>query len=431
MGTVFPIRMRRAFFDATPGEAPDAAKIGRALQTCWTGLGAGAAFEYSKFILCLPARATHSRQSQATISTHPAGPFRTEHSVVTALHRRQLENKVSRDGFWPRFAACDLIPLSYWLDDGRTTSEPEGKRAESMSMHAHLVLGEHDLVRGILDELRSMDIQVDIMVSPYAAVEGVLSAAERNSRTLVIDIDRLTTTCGFFCDGKMVHSEWIDGGSYTILQGAAERLDTQPDELALWLNEREDIVAPTTPQDDMLLPLYPKWRKGLASLVDLDQAARKAAGGIVTQLQAVIETASGRFGLTPKRAVLAGDDSLTLRAMMSSLYQGGLICEWRNPQDENVQGAARMAMPGMARFMGMMKLGHAGARRQPYLEDYNSAFIERVSEHFQQTVPEAISRWKGSAVKETKRRSVLIPEREPEGRKRGPRLAGSLKQILF
>jgi hypothetical protein len=416
MGHVMPLRVRRAFFPAPPADEdifmPD---VEQAIQTCWERMGGGAQFDYSKFIVCLPYGATASRQSSSTISTHPNGrPFKSNRTVVSRKHVKQVLNRVSRDGFWPRYATVDMVPISYVLDNDRKTSDPTGKKAEKLQLNAHLVLGEQDTTRSILDCLRTLDIEVDVLMSSHAAAAGNLAPAERDESMVLVDVDRETIGVSFFRNGKMVHTAHITSGSYDILIGAAERLNTQPEELALWLNEREDMSIELTPDDDSLLPLFPRWQHGSPSLVDLDLAARKASAQIISELHDVMKSAAD-MKLEPKRVILMGDDNLSIRSLRAEIPHLGMSCEWRQPHE--AKNGNHLSIPGIARLIGMMKrVSQETIPAQPFLESYNSTFVNMVPQHVRQLV---------SA------KDDFTAARKPSQSVRKRKLAGVLGQLLW
>lgn len=416
MGHVMPLRVRRAFFPAPPsGEDIFMPDVEQAIQTCWERMGGGAQFDYSKFIVCLPYGATVSKRSSSAISTHPNGkPFKANRTVVTRKHVKQVLNRVSRDGFWPRYATVDAVPLSYILDGDRLTSDPAGKTAENLKLNAHLVLGEQDTIRSILDCLRTLDIEADVLMSSHAAATGNLAITERDGDTVLVDVDRETIGITFFKAGQIVHTAHINSGSYDILIGAAERLNTQPEELALWLNEREDMAIELMPEDDSLLPLFPRWQHGSPSLVDLDLAARKASARIISELHEVMKTAAG-MELKPRRVVLMGDDNLSIRSLRAEIPHLGMSCEWR--QSHEARNGNHLAIPGISRLIGMMKrVSQEVIPAQPFLESYNSTFVNMVPQHVRQLV---------SA------REDFTAARKPTQSVRKRKLAGVLGQLLW
>lgn len=429
LGHVIPIRVRRSFFEATPGEDPSLPKIEEAIRHCWSTIGGGADSEYSRFVVCLPPRATQSRHTSSRVSTRPEGrPFLSDRTVVTAQHLRELDTRISRDGVRPRYAVADMVPLAYQLDNQHRTSDPVGRQTELLTLQAHLVLSDSDTAQTILDCLRTLDIRTDVFMSPHMALSGNLAPVEKTADTISVDVDRLTTACSFFRDGKLIHTEWVEGGSYEVLEGASERLNTNPDELMQWLNDREDVAPPGAVDDDLLLPLYPRWRNRNTSLVDLDHAARKAANGIVTQILAVVETARASSGTDTKRVILTGDDSMTLRAVRANLQHAGLMCEWRLVEEALLQEDTLLAVPGFSRLVGMMKVARAQSGRQPFLDEYNEALVDRVGQRIQ-AVPAHMKAWASrTRAPRNAAPAVRVPSRSQPAK--AP-LAGVLRQLLW
>ncbi|MBL7115636.1 MAG: hypothetical protein ISS35_07705 [Kiritimatiellae bacterium] len=422
---IIPLRVRRSFYAATNDGEMNTTAITEALERCWTTMGGGNEFEYSKFILCLPPRITRSRISASSISTRPQNTFHTDRATITPAHLRDLQNRVCRDGFWPHYAVADFIPLTYHMDGERLSRDPIGKSASKLDLRAHLVLADQDFTREVLCALKELNIDIDVLMSSHAAVAGNLPRTEKDGDSVLVDVDRQTCACSFFKDGNMSHTEWVEGGSYTILEGAANRLKTKPEELALWLNERENITMPENPAPDGLLPLYPSWRSEITSLVDLDLAARKAAESIAAPLKNTIENTSARMGRPIRRVILTGDDNLTLRALMATLYQSGLICEWRNPSEHLPEGDTTNSTPGLARLTGLMNASiHASCQRQPFLESYNDVLINRIG-HGIQKLNGRVRNWLEERPSESRSQSVA-----PRPSKERP-LAGAVRQLLF
>jgi hypothetical protein len=428
MGQIVPIRQRCRFFEAAPGEDPSLAAVSDAVVQCWTALGGDHELIYSRFALSLPPRATVSRQARCRISTLPRGPFRSDRATVTPAHVRDTATRIARDGFWPKLVACDVVPLAYWTDGDHRVPDPVGRHSETLTFDAHLILADQDMARTVLDALRTQDIRVDFMTSAFASAAGNLAPAERTRDTLLIEVDRLTTTCTGFDEGEIVFADWIEGGSYQVLSGAAERLQTEPENLAHWLNEREAMGLTELPAASGLLPLCPAWGHAPANLVDLDHAARKAAAGIATQVGTLVHGLLAKHQRPPRHLILTGDDNLSLRALTLLLQQKGHCCEWRPARDRHTWDRPDVRTPGVSRMSGLLRAAaRRGARHQPFLDDYNEAAVNRIGRSLLAVHERAGSWW-------TARRPGTPPARptsfaaNPQPR---PRLATVLNQLLW
>jgi hypothetical protein len=160
--------------------------------------------------------------------------------------------------------------------------------------------------------------------------------------------------------------------------------------------------------------------------VDLDIAARKAAAVIAGRLLSGIQAASGRLTLKPRRAIVTGDDSLTLRALIANLYQNGIVCEVRGELDAEDGANLHLAMPGMARLIGMMRAAQGNALPQPFLDAYNATPTIRAAAPRRTPPAPAASapRWNLSMMP---RNTVAAKPRAA----RRPQLATALAQMLF
>ena len=111
-GNPIPGRVRRVFFEALPGRAPDLGVLENAVRRCWTGVGGAALEAGGRCAVCLPARGTVCRSASARVFTGVGEGEQRGLGLAGVHHVRELRRRVGREGLWPRYAVADLIPLT-------------------------------------------------------------------------------------------------------------------------------------------------------------------------------------------------------------------------------------------------------------------------------------------------------------------------------
>ena len=382
MGSVYPYRLQHAFFKRDKRHDPDARELDAALRKCWEGLGNNPELEASQILVALPPWASRSRMAEARLvvpSEEGAGMYARK---VDKIVVRSLQDVMCAKNTPAGYVVSDLIPQYYTTDTGSTLGNPISATTSTLAMRGHLVMTELSVARIILDCLKSKSVWATHLTTAFCATGFNIWPDEKQRGVALIEVDRLRTYCSFFENGVLVHTCQVDGGSIETLSDAAHRLDVPPGDLALWLNDREELMRYADPQIEIAWPSATRKPNGPRTLGDIENAARPMAEKIMGRIQAALKGVDEAVNRGIRNVVLMGDDPLIMRALRSAFREvGGAQCEWRVPP--KVHGEQHRAVPGFARMIGLLRMPRLWKeRRQPFLESYNESVVETVNGTF-------------------------------------------------
>ncbi|MCL0103032.1 cell division protein FtsA [Dehalococcoidia bacterium] len=125
-----------------------------------------------------------------------------------------------------------VIPRHYTLDGQVAVKEPVGMHSFRLDVETHIVTVSAALVQNLIKSIRGVGVEIDnLVLSPLAAGETVLSADERNAGVILADIGAGTTDVAIFKEGCVWHSAILPVGGYQVTRDIAIGLGI-PNELA-------------------------------------------------------------------------------------------------------------------------------------------------------------------------------------------------------
>jgi len=125
-----------------------------------------------------------------------------------------------------------IIPRHYTLDGQVAVKEPVGMHSFRLDVETHIVTVSAASVQNLIKAIRGVGVEIDnLVLSPLAAGEAVLSADERNAGVIVADIGAGTTDVAIFKEGCVWHSAILPVGGYQVTRDIAIGLGI-PNELA-------------------------------------------------------------------------------------------------------------------------------------------------------------------------------------------------------
>ena len=108
-----------------------------------------------------------------------------------------------------------VIPLSYSVDHLAGVRNPVGLKGHEMTVTAHSVIGEAASLDNVVRAVEGADLNVRSMVlEPLASAEAVLSAEEKETGVVLVDIGGGTSDIAIFSGGVMAHTAVIPVGGF-------------------------------------------------------------------------------------------------------------------------------------------------------------------------------------------------------------------------
>jgi len=382
LGPVYPFNWEYEVIEPLPGANPSVKAICEALRTCWERLKESGDTPFSKMFVCLPGWACRTKvvKERMILSGRHGGQDRP--IVVTEREVDDLIARAVADHGKRGYVVAECLPRYFIVENGRKTDDPVGEMSSTLAMEAHLVLADKSIVKAVRDTLADLDIQINVMKSPYTVVDGNLSEEELDGNTLFVDVDRFKTYCSFLVRGEFVRMTAVDTGSRSILEGTAEALDLTPGELGDWINDWEEHVqwARWNPEDHA--PVLHHSVPGPRSWEALDEAVAEPARELFGRIYEHLKFVNARERIHISRVVFAGDDYLTLRALKKAGEEYlGIACKRLVP--DRLHNADRIHIPGLARMVGLVRQEeHTIRRAQPYLSQVERGGMDRFNDWF-------------------------------------------------
>lgn len=214
----------------------------------------------------------------------------------------------------PQLSFLHIETLRFSVDDAPPVADPIGMSGRMLAVDACIVTAPTEALNALKACIRQAGAEVEeIMASPYASGISVLTAEERESGALVLDLGAGAIGMAAFAAEGLVHAETISAGGVRLTRdlamklqtsfAAAERVKLAFGAVGNGFDPREAVQAPKLGQDGRL-----EAATTLRSVIAETMSPR-----LVEMLLSARERLS-RIGLTgaagPQRAVLVGGGAM-------------------------------------------------------------------------------------------------------------------------
>ncbi|MDY6911950.1 MAG: cell division protein FtsA, partial [Chloroflexota bacterium] len=138
-----------------------------------------------------------------------------------------------------------VLPRHYTLDGTVQVKEPVGMHGFRLDVETHIVTAAAASVQNMIKSIRGAGVEIDNMVfSPLAVGEAVLTEHEMNAGVILADIGAGTTDVAIFKDGCVWHSAILPVGGYQLTRDIAIGLG-MPNELAEEMKKKHGNLMTT------------------------------------------------------------------------------------------------------------------------------------------------------------------------------------------
>jgi len=125
------------------------------------------------------------------------------------------------------FSVLHANPIKFSLDNGQPVKHPQGMYGNMLTASLHIVTGQLNTARNIVNCLRRCHIDVKgIMPSAIASGFSTLVEDEIDLGVILIDLGSHYTNVAIFADGDVIHTESIPIGSASITHDLSHGLST-------------------------------------------------------------------------------------------------------------------------------------------------------------------------------------------------------------
>jgi len=203
-----------------------------------------------------------------------------------------------------------IIPRGFSIDGQEGVSDPRGMYGARLEVEAHIVTGSTLSVQNLVKCVNSLNVDVDqLVLSPLAAGEAVLTDTERAMGVALADIGGGTTDIAIFIEGSVWHTAILPVGGHHLTNDVAICLRTPFDE-AEELKRKHGHACPDQVSADEQLDIAAFGEEASQRITrrQLAQVLHARAHEIANLVLQEIKR-SGYDGLLPAGVVLCGGAS--------------------------------------------------------------------------------------------------------------------------
>src|SRR5205814_6109780 len=110
-----------------------------------------------------------------------------------------------------------VIPRSYTVDGQEGIRNPVGLSGFRLDVETHIVTGASNVRENLIRCVQKADVEVDdLVLSPLAAAEAVLTEQEKNLGVVHVDIGHGTTDIAIYAEGSVWHTRIVPVGGWHL-----------------------------------------------------------------------------------------------------------------------------------------------------------------------------------------------------------------------
>jgi len=294
--------------------------------------------------------------------------------------RQDIERTIENARAVPLEANMEIlhvIPQEYVVDGNDGIKDPVGMSGVRLEVDVHIVAGAQGPLQNLKRCANDAGVADEgLVVQALASGLAVLTPAEQELTTLLIDIGGGTTDIGVFRRGTLAHSAIIPLGGDHITQDISQLLRIQADE-AERVKRRYGVALPELADRDVELEVANPNYTASISTFELAQVIKPRVIEILDLVKRNIEQRMGALELLAGNVVITGGASLMPGVEQVANERFRLPVRIGKP--DGVSGLADVvASPAHATAVGLVRYGmsHGGgtqpAARRSTKEDSGS-----------------------------------------------------------
>jgi cell division protein FtsA len=110
-----------------------------------------------------------------------------------------------------------VIPRTYTVDGQDGIRNPVGMSGFRLDVEAHIVMGASNVRENLIRCVQKAEVEVDdLVLSPLASAEAVLTEQEKNLGAVLVDIGHGTTDIAIYVEGSVWHTKVIPVGGWHL-----------------------------------------------------------------------------------------------------------------------------------------------------------------------------------------------------------------------
>jgi cell division protein FtsA len=110
-----------------------------------------------------------------------------------------------------------VIPRTYTVDGQDGIRNPVGMSGFRLDVETHIIMGATNVRENLIRCVQKADVEVDdLVLSPLASAEAVLTEQEKNLGAVLVDIGHGTTDIAIYVEGSVWHTKVIPVGGWHL-----------------------------------------------------------------------------------------------------------------------------------------------------------------------------------------------------------------------
>ncbi len=117
----------------------------------------------------------------------------------------------------PNYEILHVIPIKFTVDNQEDVRDPIGMSGVRLEVEALIIQGMSSQIKNLTKAVYRTSLNIsDLVLSPLAAAEAVLSQKQKDLGSAVVSMGAATTTLAVYEEGKLIHAAVIPIGSEHI-----------------------------------------------------------------------------------------------------------------------------------------------------------------------------------------------------------------------
>jgi len=279
-----------------------------------------------------------------------------------------------------------VVPRGFSIDGQEGVSDPQGMFGARLEVEAHIVTGSSLSIQNLVKCVSTLNIEIDeLILSPLAAGEAVLTPTERGMGVALADIGGGTTDIAIFIEGSVWHTTVLPVGGNHLTNDVAICLQTPFDEAEEVKKKYGHALPEQVPPDEILdIAAFGEETHQKVARRELAEVLNARVDEIAQLVLQEIKR-SGYDGLLPAGVVLCGGTSQL--PGIREVFRGVVGLPVRVGRPHDLQGLVdRLNNPAFASSVGLLMWG---TKQKPAIRPYTPSvpISERISKWFRNLLP--------------------------------------------
>ncbi|MBN2055848.1 hypothetical protein JW905_13045 [bacterium] len=369
-GFIFPFAYHKVPYGESGDFIPSITRIESAIQLATEPFRKKQAIPFDHVVLGVPSWILGKGDYHQEMTITPPD------AEINREHVRILEGMIQRE-VPANYVVVDTIHKSFMVNGNKKVKDPIGMPADRLGLHAHLVVTERALLKGLLGCVKLLNKPVEALASPFVSGwYGALSSRDMDAGVVLIDVGELNTCCTFLHRGKLFDTAIIKSGAQEITSTIAHNIGSDYRSLENSVEDRKGyfLSDDNSRSENLRLPVPLAGENNMhsVSMTRMNYLTSLACEELVEKIGAALNINSGRLEFAAAGVVLIGENYLSLRGIRDT-FKDRFNVKLRLGYPRYISGVSMNGIndPGYVKVLGLLRNAHSSAQGpHPFLQHY-------------------------------------------------------------